>query len=278
VYTVNVYTVNVYTVTTMQLEQDTIHLWYADQSDFTLQQLEQRSLHWLRSQELQRYRRLQLERHRTQLLLSRYLVRSVLSLYAESNRPEDWCFVTNSYGKPVLDQKQHALPMPLFFNLSHSQGKLVVAIAASEALGVDVEGSTRPRRIGAIANRYFAPQEVTALQLLPVHQQLPRFYHLWTLKEAYIKARGLGLAIPLQHFAFQFGADKRINVEFAPQLLDDASHWRFWQIAAGPSHTLALACNPAQRNLALRVRMGQFYGDSTPHKLQLADAPVIRQS
>lgn len=260
----------------MQLDRDAIHIWHTDQSLFDLQTLKSRCLHWLPEQDLHRYHRLRMDRHRCQMLLGQFLMRSVLSCYAGAVKPEEWCFVTNAHGKPALDQERHSIS--LFFNLSHSQGKLVVAVSSSESIGVDIEASTRSRRIARIAERYFAPQEIAAMLALPLPQQLERFYRLWTLKEAYIKARGLGLAIPLRHFGFLFRSDGRIEVEFDQQLADDASQWCFWQIDAGNSHALALALKQEFNQSGVHVLTGSFDESGCTNKLQMADAQVICKS
>lgn len=237
-------------------DQDTIEVWIADQSKFDLQQLQSDCSHWLHSDDLRRLQRLRNEQRRLQLLMGQVLVRAVLSQYYPAVRPADWYFVTNAYGKPALDPNHHALP--LYFNLSHSQGRLAVAVAGSDSLGVDIEACSRPRCVARIASRYFAPQEAQVLLELPAPQQLARFYELWTLKEAYIKARGLGLAIPLQQFSFQFREDGQIAVEFDRQLGDDARLWSFWQMEAGPTHKLALAIKRKNFSSALRVQTQPF--------------------
>lgn len=237
-------------------DPDTIQVWTADQSEFDLQQLQSNCLHWLTSDDLKRLRRLRIERHRLQLLVGRVLVRAVLSQYHPEVRPADWHFMPNAYGKPALDQERHALP--LYFNLSHSQGRIVVAVAGSDSIGVDIEACSRPRRVARIASRYFAPQEVKELLNLPAPSQLTRFYELWTLKEAYIKARGLGLAIPLQQFSFKFSEDGQITTEFDPLLGDDTRYWSFWQLDVAPTYKLALAMKRENINSELRVQTQPF--------------------
>lgn len=240
----------------MQLDPDSIHIWSAEQSEFGLQQLQTHCLRWLDADYLRRLRRLRTERHQLQLLLGHFLVRSVLSQYHNEVAPADWCFVKNAYGKPALDQDRHALK--LFFNLSHSRGRLVVAVARGDCLGVDIEACSRPRRIARIASRFFAPQEVQDMLALPTEKQNERFYQLWTLKEAYIKARGLGLAIPLQQFSFSFHNNNCIKVAFDEQLEDLPEHWRFWQMNVEDGYKLALAIRREADQPSIDVQMHAF--------------------
>lgn len=101
----------------------------------------------------------------------------------------------------------------LRFNLSHTEGLVVLAVAETD-VGVDVEWLDRPGRTVELADRYFAPSEVASLKALPEVIQRDRFFDLWTLKESYIKARGLGLAMPLAKFAFAgFGGALTLAVD-----------------------------------------------------------------
>jgi hypothetical protein len=97
---------------------------------------------------------------------------------------------------------------------------------------VDVEDSQRSARAGlnSLAS-YFSAQEVEELRKLPADQQAQRFFAYWTLKESYIKARGLGLAIPLDKFSFLFEANQLKGFSVHPDLQDDADCWQFWRIA-----------------------------------------------
>lgn len=256
----------------MQLEHSEIHLWSADESDFDLAQLESICLGWFGKDDLQRYRRLAFERHRKQMLLGRYLLRASLSHYAESVALSDWRFTHNAYGKPALDTAVHT--QQLFFNLSHSQGQIVLALARHDLVGVDIEAAARPRRVTRIAQRYFSPLELTALLELPAHLQLPRFYQLWTLKESYIKACGMGLAIPLNQFSFLFHDDTQFSVQFDPQLQDEPAAWHFWQLATGTTFQLSLALKLKEAALPMGVRMGHIGEGGFEQDPGLADAII----
>jgi 4'-phosphopantetheinyl transferase len=222
----------------LQIEENEIHLWQLNQADYDLSSLQSECLAWLTEPELQRFRRFQFDRHRKQLLLGRALMRTALSIYDSSIAPADWIFTQNKFGKPFIGNSGAD---SLYFNLSHSAGKAVLAVSRCEQVGVDIESANKARRIAAIAKRYFSEREAAALLSLPESLQHSRFYDLWTLKEAYIKACGMGLAIPLQHFSFEFLAEDRLGVAFDAQRNDDESAWRFWQISAGADYKLAVA-------------------------------------
>ncbi|MEZ5287417.1 MAG: 4'-phosphopantetheinyl transferase superfamily protein [Vicinamibacterales bacterium] len=163
----------------------------------------------------------------TRLLLSRFL----------GGRPEAWRFTTNAHGRPELSGG----PGPtLGFNVSHTKGLVACAVTATPDVGVDVERVDR-QLTHDIADRFFAPREVADLRRLPAERQARVFFDYWTLKEAYIKARGMGLALPLAHFAFALTADAPPTIAFDPEIPDVPDSWQFFQSWPTADHRLALA-------------------------------------
>ncbi len=108
-------------------------------------------------------------------------------------------------GKPALLAPQ--TDPTLYFNLSHSDDLVVVAFAAGREVGIDVEQDAPLPELEAVAQRFFAPDEVAALLALPPEARQTAFYRIWTRKEAWIKLRGDGLAIPLASFSVSAGAE-----------------------------------------------------------------------
>ncbi len=107
-------------------------------------------------------------------------------------------------------------------------------------MGVDTENiRTRPAPLDA-ANHFFSSDEALALSALPTAMQHDRFFQYWTLKESYIKARGMGLSIPLDQFGFDFSQDDRIAISMHPQLNDQPSRWHFWQFRLGADYMVAV--------------------------------------
>jgi len=220
---------------------------------------------------LTRFRRLQFERHRKQLLLGRVLIRVVLSHYDRSIAPANWNFTQNQYGKPAISNEQNAAS--IYFNLSHSAEKLVLAVARFPDIGIDIEYSAKPRRVSAIAQRYFSAKELAEILALPERRQLSRFYDLWTLKEAYIKACGMGLAIPLQHFSYSFLDGDRLGIAFDAQRNDHEGAWQLWQIDAGEDYKLALAAKPGAEGLVETVSSFRLSGLDD---FSVQEMPIIR--
>lgn len=159
-----------------------------------------------------RLERIQHPRALAEFVAGRRLIREVLgALLAVA--PHDLLLVESERGALFIDPT-HA--SSLRFNLSHTEGLVVLAVAETE-VGVDVEWLDRPGRTVELADRYFAPAETAVLRALPTDQQRDRFFDLWTLKESFIKARGLGLAIPLASFAFSgFGESSGLQLTLDP--------------------------------------------------------------
>jgi 4'-phosphopantetheinyl transferase len=180
--------------------------------------------------------RFKFERHRRQYIFAHALLRLALSQAAPDVAPTDWSFATGRYGRPFV-----AAPMRgLHFSLSHADGCVACVVSAHEAVGVDVE--TVSRRVAPLstAHRFFAPEEIEALRELPEPAAIQRFFDYWTLKEAYLKARGFGLNLPLDGFAMQVSRDA-IGISFKPDIADDPAGWRFSLCSPSPSHRLAIA-------------------------------------
>jgi 4'-phosphopantetheinyl transferase len=188
--------------------------------------------------ELARRTRFLREVDRRTFVITRALVRRTLSTYGPT-APRDWRFETNAHGCPSVAGPQAGTP-PLAFNLSHTNGLVALAVTRGHLVGVDVERVDRVVR-ERIAERYFAPSEVRDLHALAADAQPRAFFEYWTLKEAYIKARGMGLAIPLGDFAFALRPPAPPTIAFVDGFDDRPERWRFWQAWPTAHHRLALA-------------------------------------
>jgi len=148
--------------------------------------------------ELSRAAKFHLIRDRNRYIASRGILRELLATCLDKN-PRDLEFVYGPTGKPSLRDSDQPTPR-LQFNVSHSHGLAVFAIARDRNLGIDVE-FIRPGFEGErIAERYFSAREVEELRRLPAEERTEGFFNCWTRKEAYIKADGNGLQIPLNSF------------------------------------------------------------------------------
>jgi len=191
----------------------------------------------LSEDERERVERPTLQKRRREILLTRMLVRTRLSLYAEID-PKDWHFGVGERGRPFI-----ADPIPssfIDFNLTHTEGMIVCLVAPHAGIGIDVEYLPRRNDTAAIASHFFAPEEQADLG--------DRFFTYWTLKEAYIKARGKGLALPLDGFWFDLAGEEP-TISFDERIDDDPALWRFQSFELSPDHlcSVALPIGPGPR-------------------------------
>lgn len=200
-----------------------------------------------------RMQRLVFEKDRRRFLITRALVRTTLSRYCQV-APAAWRFIANVHGRPEILDRPAGVP-DLRFNLSHTDGLIACAVTIGREVGIDVEHVGR-RMTHDVAGRFFAPAEVASLEALPAADRERTFFDYWTLKEAYIKARGFGLALPLADFAFTLRPPDPPTVAFEPSLEDDESTWQFAQEWPTPRHRLGLAVRRTGRDLPIRIRFG----------------------
>jgi 4'-phosphopantetheinyl transferase len=199
--------------------------------------LRQRALTFLSEDEIGRYTRYLVPAAAQTFLAARVLVRSLLSAYA-SLSPSAWRFETNRWGRPYIANLE--APRDLLFNLSHKPGLVTCLVGYGRELGVDVEHYANRPYLLDIASRFFSPSETAALLALPDSQRIPRFYELWTLKEAYIKARGIGLSLGLANFSFT-PSRNTATIRFEPGFDDDPGSWDFRLFRIVEDHLIATA-------------------------------------
>lgn len=168
------------------------------------------------------------------------LTRKTLSDF-HARAPQDWRFAVNAQGKPRVDAQDGSAR--LSFNLSHTKGHVAVAVALDRDVGVDVERIAPARADKDVARHLFAPTEYDAFLHTPEAERAEAFFDFWTIKESYIKAVGLGVALPLKDFAF---TREPLRISFAPALDDVPSRWIFHRFRPAPDIAMALAARRGQ--------------------------------
>jgi 4'-phosphopantetheinyl transferase len=218
----------------MFLHPDKVQLWLAFCDEIAEQRLLADYRQLLVEEERQKEARFHFARDRHRYLITRALVRTVLSRYAAVT-PQDWRFTENAYGRPQI-VNDHAAARRISFNVSHTRSLVVLGVSCERALGVDTEDIQTRHADLDVADRYFSADEVTQLRATPPQLQQARFFEYWTLKESYIKARGLGLSLPLEQFGFDLSQPHRVRIRFHPPPVDEPSRWAFWLLRAGTDH------------------------------------------
>jgi len=170
------------------------------------------------------------------------------------------------HGKPYL-----APPGTLEFNLSHSAGGLLIGISRQQALGVDIERLARVRPALELAQRFFHPEEASALAALERDRVLPAFLQLWSCKEAVVKALGRGIGYGLDRVAFALdpdGAPDRLNVIAGSALT--AQEWHIVQLEPVPGWIGALAWNGPPRQIRAFMPVSADASAANQHPVAVA--------
>lgn len=195
--------------------------------------------------------RFAVDRHRFES--ARILLRRVLSQY-EDVAPADWRFETNPWGKPRIT----AIPgvAPLQFNVSHSRQHIVCAVTRSSELGIDVEDRI-PDDFRDLATAFFAPVEIGWLDAAhDLDQARLRFLTLWTLKEAWVKARGTGLSTPLDGFSVLPDASTgKVRLLTTPDVDPSAQDWRLELVGPLQPACVALAFRWPRHRAEARIAL-----------------------
>ncbi len=204
----------------------------------------------LTGEEQQRARRFLHAADEARFVIGRALARTMLSACAPVG-VRQWTFTIDAHGRPVLATRPPGA-LDLRFNLTHTDGLIACAVTIGREVGIDAECITRSLTHD-VAERFFSSREVADLHALPVADQPVVFFDYWTLKESYIKARGLGLALPLGQFAFIRTPGRAPAIEFAPELHDDAASWQFAQFWTTAEHRMAVAVRRHGADLPITV-------------------------
>lgn len=222
----------------LALDPSEVHVWWVRADALSDPDLLRTYEELLCPAERERHARYVFPHGRHEYLVTRALARTCLSRYA-SVPPAAWVFEPNRWGRPEITSP--VLEPPLRFNLTNTRGLVACVVARDREVGLDVEDVTRPRATVGVADRFFARSEVEALHRLPEHDQPGRFFEYWTLKESYIKARGMGLALPLGAFAFHLDPPSPPRISFDARIEDDAASWQFEQLRPTERHLMAVA-------------------------------------
>lgn len=199
--------------------------------------------------ERHRAHRFLFERDRVSFVVTRALLRSCLSRYADVPA-SSWEFEVSRYGKPRVKHPEYE---DLHFNVSHTRGLSVCIIADAEA-GIDVENVERRAALGIMQQSFSAEERRDVLARAGAEQNR-RFFAYWTVKEAYSKARGMGMALSFDAIGCRFDAG-RVRLCLGPACADDAGCWEAASWAATPLHQAAAVVRRGAGPLRTEARWG----------------------
>ena len=217
------------------LGEDEVHVWRASL------ECEPSDVHAFRrllsTDEIAKAERFYFEKDRSHFIVARGLLRTILGRYLRVH-PGRLRFFYKLYGKPALVGESGGKIYS--FNLSHSHGLLLLAITRGREVGVDIERvhSELGGQGQEIAERFFSPNEVAKFCSLPTDQKAEAFFNCWTRKEAYVKAKGGGLSVPLDHFEVSLCPGEPAALLQA--LSRETSDWSMEELHPGPGYAAAL--------------------------------------
>jgi len=207
---------------------------------------DQRLKQILSEDELRRAERFYFRKDGDYFMVVRGLLRMILGRYLNAE-PRQLRFCYGRYGKPSLVEECGG--DGLRFNLSHSHGLALYAVTRGRMIGVDVERIRTAVEVAQIAERFFSPRETTILRGLPADIRTEAFFNCWTRKEAYMKAKGKGLALPLDQFEVSLVPEEPaalLNTKWDPQ---EAKRWVLQALQPGPGYVAAAAIDGQQKRL-----------------------------
>ncbi len=230
-------------VTLSDLEAEA-HVWLARPGDITGPEPLDSYVQLLSADEQERHKRFHFDIHRKLYLVSHALVRTTLSRYADV-AAGDWIFSEGEFGRPEVSTACDA--PPLRFNLSHTEGLAACIVCLDSDCGVDVERLNRVKDLAGVAKRVLTPPELEDLLGRSGDSLEGRFVDYWTLKEAYMKARGKGFQLPPRTFTIRLADcdEPRASLEFPEGFDDEADNWQMELSALpqwdNPSYRLGVA-------------------------------------
>lgn len=210
--------------------------------------LRERYSSWLTDDERRASARMAAPLLRDEYLVARALSRWVLSQIEPAVAPEAWQFSRTEAGRPIVVGPR-SVPS---WNLSHAGGHVVCAVSAHD-VGVDVEPSARGGEILLSAGKMFSAAENTALDALPEAERAGRALHLWTLKEAYLKARGHGITVRPARVSIAAEKNGRYRLGDVSVLGDTPDDWQL--DLSEPHEEVAGQARPCA--IAVAVRSGR---------------------
>jgi len=198
---------------------------------------------YLSVEERARRDRLRFDTDRRDFTIAHDMLRRALSRYADVS-PADWKFATNKYGKPSIESSDPQV-RALSFSLSHTRGCVACAITRDAPIGVDVQRIDKTQSVKEIADRYFSEEEALWLRQCSGDLRKIRFFELWTLKEALLKALGVGLSGSLTCVSFRL--DENARIELSGPSSFDPHLWHFALFEPDLDVRLAIAINNFMR-------------------------------
>jgi 4'-phosphopantetheinyl transferase len=231
----------------IDLGNDDLHVWRAslDQDRTTILKLSG----LLAPDECQRAEKYFRSIDRDRFIIARGILRKILSAYLHI-APREVRFIYNEYGKPSLSADQNHCA--LSFNLSHSNSLALYAVTCGRHVGIDIEYIREDFATLEIAEHFFSKDEVAALKSLPTDQRTTGFFNCWSRKEAFIKAKGMGVSYHLDRFTVSLAPGETPALLKVDDDEREVARWRMYELKPGAGYVAALIAAGAPITLKQR--------------------------
>jgi len=232
-----------------------VHVWWSDISALAGDRAAlARAQAWLTAAERERYARFRRDDNRLMFLQGRVMARRLVG-GALGVEPMAWAWREGPHGRPEIDVPA----TPLRFNIAHSAGLVACALSNGREVGVDLEHLARPAIDPHLVRRYCSASEAADVEAQGAGWR-ERFLEYWTLKEAYLKACGLGISVHLADISFTIGRES-IRVDFQGSLSGTDPRWSFHLCQVDAGHLLSVAAS-ATDGLRPSVAVSRFAGSA----------------
>jgi 4'-phosphopantetheinyl transferase len=221
-----------------------IHVWRIDLEAF--QERSDDLFSFLSSEEKKRSKRFYFEQDKKNYIITRGVLRILLGKYLQ-RYPATIQFIYGEHGKPFLNKENHK--PDIRFNISHSKNISLIVFNLGRDIGVDVEYIRKIHHL-SMAKRFFSPDEEKEILSLPGPEQLEAFFSFWTKKEAFIKAQGGGLSVPLRSFSVSSTKKTKARITYIANAHEEEKVWSLFDIEVGKEYTAA--CAVKGKNLFLK--------------------------
>jgi len=225
------------------LTDDEVHVWRVNlECGATLTRLER----VLDRTECERARRFQVKEMCHNFITARAGLRMILGGYLGQD-PQEVLFEYGRYGKPALVRAQN--PNDLRFNVSHTHGLALIVVTRHRDVGIDVEYTKRAIDTDGLASHFFSPNEWATIRSLSISERRRAFFACWTRKEAFLKARGEGLFLPLDAFDVSVAANEPAQLLRVQWDASELKHWTLKDLPLDNAYVATMAAEGYDWNL-----------------------------
>ena len=223
-----------------ELKENEVHVWRISLNSSVRNVLSLSGL--LSEDESYRAGRFLSAEHGNRFRAARGTMRQLLGRYLDA-APETLEFAYGPCGKPSL--AGHFAQSGLYFNISHSHRLALCAVTRDREVGIDLEWLRSGVDVESLAQRFFSPLEVASLRRLTRCQRVEGFYRCWTRKEAYLKARGQGITVPLDSFAVSLAPNEPAQFLYCQGDPDELSRWQLQDLTPAAGYAAAICVQGA---------------------------------